>query len=598
MTTHPIRSSILSTLVLPLALFASDSSSIKAPLHGTGDPDATGVAVATLKPKKSELILKAANLLPSHPYAIEVAGIVEGTTTTDQNGKASAKFANPAKSNTQLLDFDPRGEALRLLDGATPVLEGVISGRSEDNGVVVNEKADLTPEAAPLKAKASARYTVSIKGRRTFRVEATGLTGGPFKILVAGIERGELVLKGTRGQALFDSAPARPGVLLLDFDPRGAVVDLADGATVLFTGKLEAKANGVNTAPPSESRVAITSTGVDADGTATAKLRIDSRARKHFSVELEDVAVGAYELLADGVLVGTIQVAAVTGGTKGELEFTNGDDDPAELPLTFDPVGKLLTVAQGGTKFFESLFDPNVTGAGTPGSEPPSQFDELLASTGLDADAKAEARYEVTVEGRHKFSVEIEDVAVGAYTLTIGGVVRGTLSAKLVAGKVKGELEFESKLEPGHKLLNFDPRGQTIELSDVSGVFFAHLFGSGTAGGAGGTVTPFDVTVALTSSGTDADATAQAEFRRDVNGDLSFEVELEDLAAGSYDLLVGGTLRGAISVVTAGHGTRGKLKFDSDPKVGESLLNFVVAGQEILVQQGATIYFSRTFPTP
>ena len=163
---------------------------------------------------------------------------------------------------------------------------------------------------------------------------------------------------------------------------------------------------------------------------------------------------------------------------------------------------------------------------------------------------------------------------------------------------MKGELEFVSKLEPGHKLLNFDPRGQTIELSDATGVFFSHLFGSGTAGGVGGTVTPFDVTVALTSSGTDADATAQAEFRRDVNGDLSFEVELEDLAVGSYDLLVGGTLRGAISVATSGHGTRGKLRFDSDPKVGESLLNFAVAGQEILVQQGAAIYFSRTFPTP
>src|SRR4051812_17717873 len=125
---------LITSLLAPLALLASDSSTIKAPLHGTGDPDAVGVAVASLKPKKSELIIKAANLTASRAYDIEVAGIVEGTTTTDKNGKASAKFSNPANKNTTLLDFDPRGQTLRLLDGTTAALEGVISGTGEDNG--------------------------------------------------------------------------------------------------------------------------------------------------------------------------------------------------------------------------------------------------------------------------------------------------------------------------------------------------------------------------------------------------------------------------------------------------------------------------------
>lgn len=587
-------------LLLPTALLASDGSTIKAPLHATGDPDATGVAVASLKPKKSELTVKAAKLIPAHEYSIEVAGIVEGTATTDKNGKATAKFTNPLKNKTALLDFDPRGQALRVLDGATSVLEGVISGSGEDNGSVVDERAVLTPENAPAKSKATARYTVSIKGRRTFRVEASDLTGGPFRVLVAGIDRGELTLKGKKGYALFDSAPSRPGVLMLDFDPRGAVVDIVSGATVIFTGKMEAKAGGVNSASPSETRVAITSTGADADGTAYAKLRIDSRARKHFSVEVEDVPVGAYDLLVDGVKVGTIQVVTVTGGTEGEIEFTNGDDDPSEIPLTFDPAGKMLTIAQGATVFFESAYNPNVTGTGTPGAEPQSQLDELLASTGLDSDAKAEAKYEVDDRGRHKFSVEVEDVPAGAYTLTIGGVVRGTINVRLIAatGKIEGELEFESKLEPGHKLLNFDPRGQTIEVSNSTGVFFSHLFGSGSATGGPGTATPFDVVVALTSSGADSNASAEAEYKRDVDGTLSFEVELEDLAVGSYDLLVGGVVRGAISVVATSKGTRGKLEFESELKPGRPLLNFDVVGQEIVVQQGATIFFTRTFPNP
>jgi hypothetical protein len=598
MTTPTLLRHLSAALLVPASLLASDGASIKAPLHGTGDPDAIGVAVANLKPKKSELIIKAANLTASHLYAIEVAGIVEGTTTTDKNGKASAKFTNPAKKDTALLDFDPRGQALRLLDGATSVLEGVISGTGEDSGVVVDEKADLAPENAPPKAMASARYSVTSKGRRTFQVEASNLTGGPFKVLVAGLEHGELTLHGRNGQAIFDSTPSRPGVLTLDFDPRGAVVDIVTGTTVIFSGKMEAKASGVNRASPSVNRVTIPSTGADADGTATARLRIDEKARKHFSVEAEQVPAGAYDLLVDGVNVGTIQVANVTGGTKGEIEFTNGDDDPAEIPLTFDPAGKMLTIAQGTTKFFEGLFDPNVTGAGTPGVEPPSQLDEVLTSTGLDANAKAEARYEVDNQGRHKFSVEIEEVDAGPYALTIGGVLRGSIIAKLVAGKVKGEIEFQSENEPGHKLLSFDPRGQTVELASAAGVLFSHLFGNGSAGPGGTAVTPFDVIVPLISSGADSDATGKAEYRQKETGERSFEVEVEDLPVGAYDVLVGGVARGQLGVIAANHGTRGKIEFDTDPKAGQAPLNFEVAGQEIAVQQGAVVFFSRTFPTP
>ncbi|MEA3209193.1 MAG: hypothetical protein QOE70_2250 [Chthoniobacter sp.] len=588
----------LTSLVVPSALFAADAAAIKAPLHATGDPDATGVVMATLKPKKSELIIQANNLVASHSYAIEVAGIVEGMATTDSNGRAKVRFAVPAVNNVLLLDFDPRGQSVRILDGAVSVLEGVISGSGEDNSAVMDERADLAAVNAPAKARAQARYTVTAKGRRTFRVDLANLTDGPFKVLVNGVERGEVTLHGKAGLALFDSAPVRPGVLALDFDPRGAVVDVVTGATVIFSGTMEAKAGGVNVASPSVNRVAIPSTGADPDGTATARLRIDKRARKHFSVEVENIPAGNYDLYVEGAGVGTIAVVAVTGGTEGEVEFTNGDDDPSELPLTFDPAGKTLTIAQGVTKFFEGEFDPNVTGSGTPAPESPSQLDEALASTGLDADASAEARHEVDAQGRHKFSVEIEDLAAGAYTLTVGGVARGTINAKLVAGKVKGEIEFESENESGHRLLDFDPRGQTLEISSSTGVFFSHLLGSGSAGPGGTAVTPFDLIVPLISSGADADATAKAEYQQKENGERCLEVETEDLAVGAYDLLVGGLVRGTINVAAASHGTRGKLEFDTESGAGRLALNFEVAGQEVVIRQGATQFFSRTFPTP
>jgi hypothetical protein len=76
-------------------------------------------------------------------------------------------------------------------------------------------------------------------------------------------------------------------------------------------------------------------------------------------------------------------VTSGVDGTKGEVEFTSGDDDPEELPLTFDPVGKLLTVQQGQVKFFEGVFDPASgldDGSGTSAPEPPSELEEFLAS--------------------------------------------------------------------------------------------------------------------------------------------------------------------------------------------------------------------------
>jgi hypothetical protein len=190
----------------------------------------------------------------------------------------------------------------------------------------------------------------------------------------------------------------------------------------------------------------------------------------------------------------------------------------------------------GTTKFFESVFDPNTDGTGVPQPEPASQLIENLASTRLDPDASAEARYEVDDRGRHKFKVEVEDLPVGSYTLVVAGINRGIISVQSIAGKVEGELEFESESERGHNLLNFDPRGQTLEISSNAGTFFSHLFGSGSSTGGTG-ATPFDEEVALISTGAAPDAEAKAELRQKENGERSFEVEIEDARSATTNWL-------------------------------------------------------------
>ena len=90
--------------------------------------------------------------------------------------------------------------------------------------------------------------------------------------------------------------------------------------------------------------------------------------------------------------------------------------------------------------------------------------------------ASGKARLEPRVD-RTDFSVEIEDVPVGDYSLRVGAKVVGTLTvAQQVDGSVEGELEFRNPVEPGKVLLDFDPRGQQIDVLEGSTVVLETLF--------------------------------------------------------------------------------------------------------------------------
>jgi len=586
---------VFSTLA---AATAADSCSVTLPLRNNGvDTNAAGSVTLALGSRSSVVTVRASNLTPGNNYVFTVGGIGELTKAADARGRWLATFRTSARSGVPALDFDPRGQLIALSDGTTNVLQALVSRPGEPEGSRHTELVQLRSGSSS--GSAMLLSQVLPNGRRMFTCRLSRVSGTNWSLFVNGIYRGPVNVRGGSGSVIFDSAITNSTRRLLDFDPRGHVIDLAQGTDLVFSSKMEAVCNGVNSATPSVQATVIPSTGVDMNGTAKARFRVDPDARRKFSVELEDVPVGVYDFFAvssNGAVQAAINVVNTTSGTEGEIEFSSREDNGDELPLTFDPMISTFTVQLGGVVYFQGgLTFGSVSGS----NEPPALIEEDLASTSRDADASGHVKYEIRDTGRREFSVEIEDVNAGVYQLWVGGTLRGNISAQLRNGRVEGELEFRNPSEPGKLPLNFDPRGQLIEVKTAAGTFFSHLFGGSTSGGGstGVSLIPLLMDLPLFNTGVSANATAKAEFKRDDRGRRNFEVEIEDAPLGTYVLLVGGVQQGTINVVTDPSGTRGQTEFEDQPKAGELPLNFNPLGQLIELARDGQTWFARELPT-
>jgi hypothetical protein len=349
-------------------------------------------------------------------------------------------------------------------------------------------------------ARAHARFE-QFGDHASFEVELEDLPAGSYSLFVDGQERATIDVAaapgGTQGEVEFRS-PVEPGKLLLDFDPRGKAIEVRQGATVFFSATLGA---GGATPPPSTGTPPPT-------GSAAYVLRVEPQGndgpelyaelvqradRVEFKVELEDVATGTYAIRVGGAVVGELEVLPLPGGTQGEIEFRN----PAEAgkaPLDFDPRGALVEAVRNGVVALAGTFPAQPTGT-PPDSEdngsddPPGDdngggdddgggtaaisLDADLQSTGVDGNANGFASYSQTANER-EFEVQIEDVPDGSYTLTVGGVARGTIEVS----DERGEIRFNAPLRSGRPLLDFDPRGQRIEVGKGGLTYLAADFPS------------------------------------------------------------------------------------------------------------------------
>ena len=108
-------------------------------------------------------------------------------------------------------------------------------------------------------AQGKLKFEESVE-RTEFSAEVEDLPTGTYSLVVAGVNRGNLqvvtVAGGTEAELEFRS-PVEPGKQLLDFDPRGKLVQVKQGATVFLSATLGSS----STTPPPATPCGRTSSG-------------------------------------------------------------------------------------------------------------------------------------------------------------------------------------------------------------------------------------------------------------------------------------------------------------------------------------------------
>lgn len=229
------------------AIAASSNLKVKAYFESTGvDPDAKGWI--EWRSQKDRLRFRVqTEKLDAGDYDIAVGGVVIGLLSVhpaNSGNKMAVEFRNPAEAGKPLFEVDPRGQLVTIERAAVVYLQVVLPNTPASPGNSAAAKAPklkikVNLEATGADPDASGKLDWrSQSGFVRMKVEVEDLDPGLYDLSVGGVIVGVIEVValdagGSEGEIEFRN-PVESGELLLDFDPRGQLVTVESGGTVLL----------------------------------------------------------------------------------------------------------------------------------------------------------------------------------------------------------------------------------------------------------------------------------------------------------------------------------------------------------------------------
>jgi len=365
----PVLAIGLFALLVASPGLAKEESKIKAAFENTGaEPDAKGSLRLKLDDEEASLDVKLDKLSSDAGYRLLADGVEKADFDTNGSGKAKLEFIYPHEDgdDERELDFDPRTKEITVQDGDTVVLRVDLQNLDSPKQNL-KDRTELDPEEN-VDGDAEARFDVRPNGREELRIKLKGVEEGSYRIVVDDEDRGTIETNsGGGGKFSFlkkqNNKPVKEKAgkngkghnkrSSLDFDPYTAFIEIfhdpeSEESSRAFYGYMLAQLPGLTVCDEEMIDFGPEDAG---DGSLSASFDLDERCEREWSVMLEGLADGDFDLYVGENGPYTIQV----GAGSGEIVFST-EPEEGEEPLTFDPRGETMQLFDGEDLIFEDDF--------------------------------------------------------------------------------------------------------------------------------------------------------------------------------------------------------------------------------------------------
>ncbi len=320
-----------------------------------------------------------------------------------------------------------------------------------------------------------AEYEVK-RNRTEFEVEIEEVPPGEYWLYVNGLVRTGIVVDDDEGEVVFSTRPRR-NQIELDFDPNGALIEITLNDEVVLSGLARRvdEAAPERTFPRQNVRERMSNLDGEQSSRASATVQLRSnRKRAELRINARRLVTDSYTLMIDGQSVATVFAS------RGRInERFSTRPRGRDRMMNFDPSSARVELVRDGFTAFTTDIAGEDLGTGV---RPLGELVRAMANTGEIPAAEGELEYRVTPRAI-EFEVEIEDVPVGSYGVSIDGFRVGTIEAQRDPedNEVEGEIEFSTAPDdPDETLLFFDVLGRTVQVTDDAGTVILSLTFDGT----------------------------------------------------------------------------------------------------------------------